>query len=317
MLKTDYGNFDGDSWEAFCHKCLKIKYFDDGYQVLPAHFKGDFGIEGFTRTGIAFQCYCPDENYNPDKLYTHQRDKITTDLNKLDNNQEKLDSFLGNLKISKWIFLTPQYHNKDIVNHCIKKRNEFREKELSFLDDNFDVLIYDIEYFLPQIPAVLQGSYDKLHIEIDKVRESEVVDWSSVNIEEISNINNKIAATFPNPIDTNSRTNIRKIVDNKVKDYLVGQRKLSKLQQSFQEQYERFVKVIDLYETEVSEKCYYPVSDNKQLYEEICSDLARRLEKEFGDVFDSLFIEELTREVISDWLIRCPINFIERRGSYE
>src|SRR5690606_24929220 len=113
-----YGNFDGDSWEGFCQQCLKLKYEHDGYQEMPA-WQGDLGIEGFTRSGILFQCYCPDEDYNPDLLYEKQRDKITTDLKKLITYETQLVSYLGAAKVVKWIFLTPEYKNKELVRHCV------------------------------------------------------------------------------------------------------------------------------------------------------------------------------------------------------
>lgn len=62
-----------------------MKYEVEGYQEMSAHTDGDLGIEGFTRTGVVFQCYCPDEEYDSTKLYEHQRDKITKDLGKLKN----------------------------------------------------------------------------------------------------------------------------------------------------------------------------------------------------------------------------------------
>ena len=89
MLVTAHGTFDGDSWEKFCQVCFKLKYEVDGYQEIPA-WQGDFGIEGFTRTGTLFQCYCPDEDYSGDELYEKQRDKITEDLNKLIKNEVPL-----------------------------------------------------------------------------------------------------------------------------------------------------------------------------------------------------------------------------------
>lgn len=82
MIKCKFGDFDGDSWEAFCQQCLILKFKNEGYQELYAS-NGDLGIEGFTRTGIVFQCYCPDDDYDPQTLYEKQRNKITQDLNKL------------------------------------------------------------------------------------------------------------------------------------------------------------------------------------------------------------------------------------------
>lgn len=82
MIKTHYGTYNGDSLEEHCQAILKMKYEVKSYQEMIAHTDDDLGIEGFTRTGVVFQCYCPDEEYYSTKLYDHQRDKITKDLGK-------------------------------------------------------------------------------------------------------------------------------------------------------------------------------------------------------------------------------------------
>ncbi|GMA60380.1 hypothetical protein NZD89_12305 [Alicyclobacillus fastidiosus] len=97
MIRTKHGTYDGDSWEEHCQLLLKKKYDSEGYQEMVAHTKGDHGIEGFTRTGLVFQCYCPDEEYEPGKLYEEQKDKVTRDLNKLQK-----------IRVTKRIFRTDQ-----------------------------------------------------------------------------------------------------------------------------------------------------------------------------------------------------------------
>ena len=69
MFKTKYGPFNGDSWEDLCQQIFKNKFESEGYQEMKAS-PGDFGVEGFTKkTGVAFQCYCPDSLYTQDELY--------------------------------------------------------------------------------------------------------------------------------------------------------------------------------------------------------------------------------------------------------
>ena len=88
MLKTEYGSFNGDSWEKICQMSFKLKYESEVYfEVLAS--PGDYGIEGFTRSGKAFQCYCPDENYSSEILYNKQRDKITKGGEKLSGKRVK------------------------------------------------------------------------------------------------------------------------------------------------------------------------------------------------------------------------------------
>ncbi|EEM08343.1 hypothetical protein bmyco0003_49390 [Bacillus pseudomycoides] len=309
MYHTDFGIFDGDSWETFCQRCLKIRYKEDGYQSIPAHFGGDLGIEGYTRDGVVFQCYCPDENYAPKELYEHQRDKLTKDLNKLIINKDELIKFIKGMKIKKWIFLTPEYHNKDIIQHCVKKREEYRGKNTSFLDEEFDVLVQDIEFFLEEMPLVFGTSKKKLTVEAEKVSQGEIVEWEKTEIAEVQNVVRKTTATFPQNYNHNLETKVRKLTNKRIGEYLKGSKKLRKLQTAFQDQYERFMQVVDIYESIVEDKCFYPAEDNKKLFNEIEKELEQKLVEEFGDVLDSILITELRQYVISDWLMRCPIDF--------
>lgn len=67
MIQTDFGTFDGTSWERLCQLAFKLKY-GPSYQRMPAS-PGDYGIEGWTTDGLAFQCYCPERHYTQDELY--------------------------------------------------------------------------------------------------------------------------------------------------------------------------------------------------------------------------------------------------------
>jgi hypothetical protein len=146
MFLTKHGWFDGNSWDSFCQICFKSKYLEDGYQQVKAS-PGDYGIEGFTRSGKAFQCYCPDHNYGADELYQKQRDKITKDLGKLLTYKNQLKDLLGGVKIKTWYFVTPESHKKDLIQHCSEKAIEYRAMGHDHLDMSFDVLLFDLDYF--------------------------------------------------------------------------------------------------------------------------------------------------------------------------
>ncbi|WP_280169334.1 hypothetical protein [Priestia megaterium] len=309
MYHTEYGEFDGDSWELFSQKCLKIRYWDDGYQPIEAHFGGDLGIEGYTRSGIVFQCYCPDENYDPDPLYEHQRDKITADLKKLITYKEQLIKYLGGIKIKKWIFLTPRYIKKDILLHCNKKRDEYRSKKLVHLDEEFDVLIQDIDFFAEEMRVVLEMTKKRISIEGEDINDQKVHDWSQSNNSGVTNTIRKITATFPSFQGEKINSKVMKLVDKRINEYLKGGSVLARLEKTFPDQFEKFIKVIDDIETDIEDLCMYPCENNQKLFGEIQDIVEQRLKGEFGEVFDSVMLSQLKRRVISDWLMRCPIDF--------
>ena len=84
ILNLIEGNMNGDAWEDLCVRCYRMKYQEQHYVAIPAVHKGDAGIEGYTKSGIVHQCYCPERSYSDNELYDHQRDKLSADIKKID-----------------------------------------------------------------------------------------------------------------------------------------------------------------------------------------------------------------------------------------
>lgn len=151
LIITPAGPFNGTTWEATLQLVLKSKFGADGYQHVPAT-PGDFGIEGFTKhTGLAFQCYCPDALYERTVLNRKQQDKITRDLKKLKDNQASLQGILGPTKIKDWYFITPEIAHNALLTHAQRKQDEVRAWALPHLDENFTVLVQDIDFYIQEI----------------------------------------------------------------------------------------------------------------------------------------------------------------------
>lgn len=307
MYKTEHGNFNGTTWEEFCQICFKRKYESVGYQEMPA-WQGDLGIEGFTRNGILFQCYCPDEEYAPDDLYIKQRDKITTDLKKLISNENELKHYLKSIKIKQWIFVTPGFKKKDIVKHCQEKADEYRKLNLSILDPDFDVLIYDIDFFAAEIPLVLD--YRKQKIEINPLIEksdSEIADWKSQEISLVENAIRKHGQRITD-ITLNRNKKINTLTQHSIEHFLNGNITVKIMQEKFPRDFEKFIRVVSLFEKKVVDICITNTGDNNLLYKQIEDDLKAKLREAFGYI-DLITIDRLTEQVLADWILRCPINF--------
>lgn len=307
MYKTPYGNFNGDSWEDFCQLCFKLKYENDGYQEMPA-WQGDLGIEGFTRTGIFFQCYCPDIEYNPDKLYEVQRDKITTDLGKLVTYEKELKAYLKTIKVTKWIFVTPEYKKKDLVKHCQDKAEEYRKITLSILATDFDVLVHDIEFYSEQIPIFLNFREKKLDIDAkEKKSITEIADWKSKSISLVDNAIKKHKQRIPEKAK-NIDEKVNNLTQKSVSDFLNGDGMIRKWAEKYQDQYEKFQKVVDQFEKRVEEKCAVSDGNSNLLYNEIETELKEKIKASFNFLDDTM-IDRLTARVMADWILRCPISF--------
>lgn len=304
MIKTTYGTYDGNSWEEFCQVCLKLKFDKEGYQELPA-WTGDMGIEGFTRTGVAFQCYCPEEDYEPQTLYEKQRDKITNDLGKLEKNKVELKKYLNGILIQQWIFLTLMYKNKELVKHCLTKASEYKKKKLDILSPTFDVLIYDVDYFVAQIPIVIGTKIDRIEIDVDR-DETNDIKWRETNISLVDNAISKHNKRVPDCINKEEKVN--KLTDFTIGDFLDEQQLIVKWKELNPSDYEKFLRIVGDYEKTVETLCIINTDDNNALYEKIKLELKEKLKNGFSYLED-ITLDKLTKGVMADWILRCPINF--------
>ena len=306
MYKTEYGDFDGNSWEDFCQMCFKHKYEKDGYQELPA-WQGDLGIEGYTREGKVFQCYCPDENYNFDILYEKQRDKITKDLKKIKKNQNELKKYLGSQKIVCWIFVTPEYKNKELIRHCAEKAIEYRNENLDILDPKFDILVHDLDFFKEQIPLIIDGKGKKIELNhLDETNEN-ISLWSNSEVDLVENAKRKNNHRI-NPNAKNRDVKIQKLTDHTITNFINGNVTIKLLEQKFPDDYEKLIRVISQFEKKVEESCITNEGSSKELYDSIEFELKSRISKTLSYI-DDITIIKLTEQILADWILRCPIDF--------
>jgi len=307
MHKTPYGEFNGDSWERFCQMCLKHKF--DTYRPMEAHSGGDLGIEGYIeKDGIVYQCYCPDENYEANELYAKQRDKITTDLAKIEKNKLELAKYIKDNKIKQWIFLTPQVLNKELNKHCITKREEYRAKNLDILAIDFDILYKDIDYFVDyfphevvQVAINLNGS--KIKLNNQQTTDEETANWKGSNTLMFKNIDSKLAKLYVNDEKR------KRQVDSQILHLLNGYKKEDLLKR-FGNSYEKFLSLRETLVRKTIEICDLQVVGDSQKTLKMIDELIEKHIKEYmGQNIDEMELLALKEFVISDWLANCPINF--------
>ncbi len=309
MIKTAFGNFDGDSWESVSQICFKQNFREESYQEIKAT-PGDFGIEGFTRTGKAFQCYCPDENYSSSDLYERHRDKITTDLGKLKTHEKSLRRFLGDTKIKKWYFVTPIYAKNEIVAHCTKKRDEVKSWGLSIIDDDFEVIFEDISFLQPHLGLALDSTLSTINFSPDELSDEETLQWKGQEISLVKNAQRKHAQRFDDSNFGNVESKVNSLTGKTIDYFLNGNILLRMWQEEYPLQYEKFLSIVSLIESEVIEKCMFPSGDKNALYFSFKELVEAKLKVAFPKL-DQQMVIKLTNQILADWILRCPISFDE------
>lgn len=298
-MKTSLGQMDGNMWQDYCQKLLRLRYKD--YQEVPAQFGGDYGIEGFTRSGIVFQCYCPDDDPSGKDLYEKQRDKITKDIKKLVKNALAI-SALGAGTIREWHFLTPHYNSRHLVSHCRTKESEVRSKSLETVHSEFTIYLKTDDDYIPERQIYLGTGGLRVQPSGEEPPIEELEKLLTSDNEIVLNIKMKLEKLA---LASCLRTNL---IIQSVKGYIVGKYELQILNEKFPSTYESVVQLKSATESQLP--ILLSGSDNHgTILREILQGYEGKLRTDFSGSLSSALIAHLSTEAISDWLGRCPLNF--------
>jgi hypothetical protein len=302
-MRISIGEVDGEGWESFCQQLLKLKYgSNEGYQEVPDRYGGDLGIEGFTQTGQAFQCYCPDGEPSHKELYESQRDKITRDISKLLKNETELKRLLGNILIREWQFLTPRYDSRELITHCTKKTKEVRSSGKSHVAQDFTILIHTESDFIPERDIFISAGHGQISPDIVPVSEEEVAEWKASNNEYFITLEEKLGKIIPD----NDKRNIQTI--NMIKCYLIGQNILENIRKEFPSHYEKIINLKNATESSVKIASALPNNPGEHLKHTL-SEYQENIDSQLNKSIERSTIIRIGQEAISDWLIRCPLDF--------
>lgn len=152
--------WDGGEWQFHCCTLLGIKHGED-VQFVPDRVRGDGGMEAYrVDDGIVYQCYAPEDAFTISSQTEAQKGKIRDDVAKLVGKPIETMEILGDgYKIRRWVLLTPQYDDKELIKYARMKSKKIRDEEPRppWCHDDFQIMIYnDRELFAPQL-ATLNG----------------------------------------------------------------------------------------------------------------------------------------------------------------
>lgn len=306
------GYMTGDAWEDLCVQCYRSRYQKDNYTAIPAIQGGDAGIEGFTNKGIVHQCYCPERSYSDQDLYNHQRDKLTTDIEKLKNNATRLCA-LGVPPVVEWHFNIPEYKDSRILEHAETKRQEIlkakndKPDDYAHIADDFKIVIKTAEDFTPEISRIIRTTLIDMKLNL-AVKHSDEPDWSKCDSEKVANIRRKIKAVMF--VDDNSEE-LNQIVGIYVVCYISGIEIMGNLRVNFPEIYEDIFQLEQSYKRDVTIKTLMNTDKkmNSSLFNDILNEFHSKLERDFSKMLTEASIGELKQDLVASWLADCSMEF--------
>lgn len=307
MFLTPFGPFDGDSWERLCQQVFKKKFAADGYQYIPAT-PGDFGLEGFTTgTGCGFQCYCPDTLYPSKELHEKQRNKITTDLKKLQIYEEDLKKLFGSTRLRRWVFVTPAIARNELIKHARTKEAEVRALNLSILTPDFEVLVQDGDHYAAEIQELQLAfgqalDFGGLSTDLPLLGSAPEVYESNILRKTKARLRGRFAVEKIAPKEAALSQSTRR-------EFLEHGSHFRRINDQAPTIHSRLVRLINGYEAYVLEARATWEGTPQQLTEQVRDGLAERISKELAPHIDETGAALIARLMIARWIAVCELDY--------
>ena len=296
--------WSGEDWQAYCLQLLRLR-FGVALHVVPDKDRGDLGIEAFARDGSVFQCYAAEEPLTTDRLYEKQRDKMTTDLDKLCRNERELLLLLGEIQIRMWGFLVPRVESRRLIEHATTKAVDIRKKRLQCVHPDFFIQIFTADDFPTERANIAGHGLADLDVTHRAVDLSQVDAWEHERPKLIDNLTAKIAK-IPT---VNGPEEQRRLRQQLMRLYLEGENVLDQLRLSYPDMWAELLREKQSRESRLEAEW--------MLSGDPASDLLLDTVNSYRDVVvDQLpalkhHADSVAWATVTDWLIRCPLDFRE------
>jgi len=293
----------GGEWQAFALQLVQRRHGPENVQAIPDTVRGDAGLEFFTTSGCLYQCYAPEETSDIAKAASAMKAKAGRDLKKLVEYKDKIEKILCGISADRWILLCPFLDNKEVVADVRRRGLEIRGIGLSFIASNFEALCHSQEDFmgeLEQLKALSLGP----PLNIDTPTAGAVSAASETLVGQ--RIDEKLARAFGS---TASYKQIARRRDAYVKAHLYRENALDQLRQNHSDLWERAFQSVDAEEARL-----IAVGASSPLPTEQLQDSMKRIEESLTKALPTLstgVVTQIALGTVSDWLIRCPLDFPE------
>jgi len=297
---SGFEQLTGDEWQELCLRVLHEHHPGPELIEVPDDDQGDAGLEAFTLSGTAYQCYAPEgEPLQTAQRYAKQRDKMTADVGKFIANAAKIHELLpAGLRITRWVLLVPHFNSKRLVAHAKDKTNEIRSAALPYAADDIVVVALTLDSFEAARTAVVSRQLSKLSLP-----PLHAVDYSTIADQLIETMSGKLEMTAL----YSDEAKRAKIVNRFLGNYISGRAHRDhvsdyyselgdQLEERITDLEDRLAVQYALTETVPDRRLRVVLDDTEAAVNEVLN----------TNTSDSRVIAE---GQVADWLMRCPLDF--------
>jgi hypothetical protein len=172
---------------------------------------------------------------------------------------------------------------------------------LDYIADDFDILIYHDDHFVLEFQTL--ATVGEVKTDLTDTEYSEQL-WKDCDTSLIDNIKRKINNVF-----SDSAEDAENVISQYLDAYAKGVSQIMRLQNSNPHLFDDFNKIKNSQERKIALQCKRKADNNNDLFFSLLDDFEIRIKERLGKSFSDDTIEELKDYLISDWLMRCPLDF--------
>jgi hypothetical protein len=298
--------WDGGEWQVHCCTLLGIKHGED-IQFVPDRVEGDGGMEAYRLDdGVVYQCYAPEDSYTTATQTEAQKGKIREDVAKLTAKSAETMRLLGaDYKVRRWVLLTPEYDDKELVKYARYKSKKIRDMSPRppWCHDDFQILVCsDRELFAPQLATMNGMSAGSIRVDIPEPAPTEI-ELHAKPFEQ--GLRDKL---LEHPRLADDSQLLDDYCEDTLFEYVYGKKQLEVLQARYGLAYETIIRrarsTFRTVRKRMATEGANISPDLPQLIEQLAASF-------LADVpaLSPLACDELAKHYIALWLIECPLRF--------
>jgi len=303
LMTTVIEAWDGDEWEVHVGRLLQDRHGSINLQKVPAKHSGDGGLDYYcTSEAVVYQCYAVQEPIDVPARAAKQKTKITTDIGKLCKAGGVAANLFKLKPISRWILAVPKHDSREVNGHAATKAEQVRNMGLAHIAPDFDILIHDRDDFDEESWKRRAGLRARLRLAIAPATDQDVADIETSSVDLVDNLRRKLAKR------TRAASDLEDDVDVALRSFIEYQNALDFLRANAPEAHEEIV-ALTSQRLKRLKLVGAKASENAANILELELDSLTASFKERVANLDPDAAQELAFGVVSEWLMRCPLDF--------
>jgi hypothetical protein len=296
-------SWDPKDWEKRGLQLIRARHGSDNVVRIPDKDRGDLGLEAYTYDGCAYQCYAPEHPLQTGERVRKVKAKIRGDIRKFCKHKEKLKLLFGITEIRRWVLLVPLLDSKEIALVYEKYASEVRRLNLPYVASEFRVLAADQSDFSSEIEQLRRRAALRSPLAVSAATDQDVPAWTEANLELAETLSGKLQRGFPNEHELAHQIRFGAFV----KRAIDADNTLERLRQDMPDLWEGVTTA-----TRSAEKNLEMLGVGRQSPRDILVEEVKKLHESVSqhlEGFSRADIDTVAYGAVSDWLMRCPLDF--------